>query len=138
MKLFNIFKKKPVNPILDKYGIEFRLVKESGQKYLIARQKFSTDVNFFICGFFIHLGIEVLQDILTDIEKAQNGDPFDEDPYQSGLDIFLFIGVTTSLFRSANAAAGTATIPTQDIKEIIEACIDWMVTNRFEKLIWFV
>lgn len=136
IKLSHFFKRKKNYPILDKYEIEFKLVKDSGQKYLNARQKFTTDVNFFICGFFVHQGIEVLQDVLMDIEKAQNGDPFDEDPYQSGLDIFLFIGALTSLFKSANAAAGTATIPTQDIKEIIEACIDWVVNNKFEKLSW--
>jgi len=136
IKLSHFFKRKKNYLILDKYGIEFKLVKDSDQKYLNARQKSTTDLNFFICGFFVHLGIEILQDILVDIEKAQNGAPFDEDPYQSGLDIFLFIGASTSLFKSTNAAAGTATIPTQDIKEIIEACIDWMVSNRFEKLLW--
>jgi len=135
IKLSHIFKRKKHYPILDKYDIEFKLLKESGEKYLHVHIKSMTDANFLISGYFVYMGVEIFQDdILPNINRALNGDPFDENGGQSGIDIFLTIGASTSLLESANAMHKPVIIPTQDIKEIIEAWVDWVVSNKLENL----
>ena len=70
-------------------------------------------------------------DILPELNKALNGELFKE---QGGGSItYLTIGTVTSTFDTANPLDGTATIPTQDIRDIIQAFVNWITSNNLQK-----
>jgi len=119
--------------ILNKYDIEFRIVSDSdGDKTLDVSQKIPTDLNYFISSYFLAMSPEIfLEDILPEINKALNGQPFNKEG--GGFMTFLTIGTSISSFKSSNAVAGTATIPTQDIRDVIQAWCDWITDNNLEK-----
>ena len=123
-----------LNPaILDKYKIAFKYDKSSTRgRWLAVEQIIPTDNNFHLCCYFINMGVEIFQDVLTEIDKAMEGLPFDEDG--GGSESYLTIGSETSNFESANPRSGVKSIPTKDIRDILILWIDWVYRNNFEDI----
>lgn len=121
--------------ILDQYHIEFSVISDSnGDKWLHVKQKIPTDINFFLSSYFEAVFPVFFQErVLPEIDKAISGQPFDENG--GGVFSFLKIGSVTSSFSNTNKGAGIATIPTVDLKEIINSWVEWVIKNKLEKYI---
>ncbi len=121
--------------ILKKHQIEFLIISDNdGDKSLHVRQIIPSDLNFFLSEYFEAVFPDFFQkEILPEIDKALSGQLFDEDG--GGVFSFLKIGRITSSFSNTNKGAGVATIPTIDLKEIIESWVEWVTVNKLEKYI---
>jgi len=129
-----LFTKKTKNlAILNKYSIEFNVRKgEKRHQFLSVDQKVITNINFYISSFISGSHFQWLEtEVLPEINRALAGETFDDDEWNNA-DIFLKIGKITSVFDTSNSASEKAAIPTQDLKEIIEAWIEWIVKNKLQ------
>ncbi|MFC0515613.1 hypothetical protein ACFFGT_15445 [Mucilaginibacter angelicae] len=90
-------------------------------------EKFSnpTAISHHLSGYLMGQSVEfIAEDILSEINKAISGTPFDEDA--GGFLSFLTIGPSVSTFSSINEADADYSIPTIDLKEILSIWVDWV------------
>jgi len=71
--------------------------------------------------------VDLFAEILIDINNALSGHPFDDDG--AGAVPFLQIGRTTSYLYPIGDVAPLTPIPTQDLKEILLAWIEFVNSN---------
>ncbi|MBE7176071.1 MAG: hypothetical protein INR69_06690 [Mucilaginibacter polytrichastri] len=123
-------------PILYKYGIEFRVAKDSEYgKHLEVEQNVVTDVSFFLCQYFTSMSPEIFEeDVLPEIDRALKDEPFDTNG--GGVYVFLSIGRETSILSGINKAEPPAKISTVDMKEIILIWIKWVRDNKLSQYIY--
>lgn len=117
-----------MNSVLEKYKITFEILNVDDRKILNITSK----VIPYFWGYFMKIYPKFLLDeILPEIDKALNGENFDEDA--GGIIDFLKIGNETSYFY--NSQENQFGIPTIELKEIILEYVNWIKQNELENYI---
>lgn len=112
---------------LQQYGISFRKIEIEQEEYLICHQDTITNISFCLCGY---LSMQPYKDYLVDellieIDKAIQGENFDEDG--GGEDTYLELGIPNSTFTSGGGTNQIIeTISTEDLKEIILSWVEFL------------
>jgi hypothetical protein len=119
--------------ILKKYQMEFSIIQdERGNMHPHVTQTSPGDISYYLSGYFEAVIPEFfIEEILPEIDKAMDGQPFNEEG--GGSICFLKIGRTMSKLSNTNAGVPIAEIPTQDMKDIILAWIEWMTKYDLAK-----
>jgi hypothetical protein len=114
--------------ILNQYKISFQLLNVKSSKSVVV----TSAVIPYFDGFIIKQYPEhLLGDTIPEINKAINGQSFDEDA--GGVFNFLVIGPTNSHF--VDEEGNQFTLPTLHIKEILLSYVEWITANNYEKYI---
>lgn len=116
--------------ILNQYSIIFKKVIIDGDATLICEQIIISDISYCLCGYFNKQPyVEFFEEeLLIDIEKAIQNQPFDPDGGGDG--VYLEIGYPNSTFTSGGGAFKiTPTIPTEDLKKIILSWVEFLNNN---------
>lgn len=118
------------NTILNKYNIKFQIrTGANGKRQGIISSHVETTVNYHLKGYFFEYSIEFLKDeVLVEIDKAMSNQPFNNDA--GGMLSFLEIGRSTSNFYDLKDPLAKVAMPTEDIKAIILAWIQWVSENE--------
>ena len=120
--------------ILDKYKIQFQLLEFEGNKIARPIQTETTDLNYLLTGYFTQMSIALfIEEIIPELTKAIEGNTFETDG--GGGNAFLKIDRELSFLKNENPNFPTQSIPTQDMKEIVLAWVEWITTNDLEKYI---
>ncbi|UFH35077.1 hypothetical protein [Flavobacterium acetivorans] len=123
------------NQILSQYHISFIIKNTNEGKEAWVLPTKNNLVSRYISDYFIGGNIEGFQsNILDTISRAQNGLPFDPLNDGSAMMASIEIGSETSFINDLNEETPPISIPTNDIKEIILTWIDWVTTNKLEKI----
>ncbi|WP_144043717.1 hypothetical protein [Sphingobacterium cellulitidis] len=116
--------------VLEKYNIEF-ILKEFPDGEIKPLFEYPKDddseLNYQLLRYFMSASVDLFEEILIDIDNALSGLPFDDDG--AGAVTFLQIGRTTSYLYPIGDVAPLTPIPTQDLKEILLAWIEFVNSN---------
>lgn len=121
-----------MSAIIDKYKLVFQILKGNKNVRLASiDSENNPDLGFHLWGYFRGLPINFLTNyLLPEVNNAINGHPFQEDG--DGTLSFLTIGPSVSTFSALNEAVTDVSIPTQDLKDIIDAWVGWITINHLE------
>ena len=124
-----------MHPTLAKYRIEFTVQAiYDGKRVACMVCMHSELLNYHLSYYFLNQPMDFLtDDVLTDLEKAIAGEPFDSDA--GGTLSFLTIGAEQSIFSGTDEARADIAIPTAGVKDIVLEWTQWVIGNQLQEYV---
>jgi len=111
---------------LQEYGISFKKILIQGEEEPLCSQDVVSNLSYCLSGYLEMQPYKdyLTDEVLTEIDKAIGGLPFNEDA--GYVDIYLELGFPNSTFTSGGGTNQiNETIPTEDLKEIILSWVEF-------------
>lgn len=120
------------NAILEQYGLMFRVITDVNNNRE-ARVYGTLGLSLYLDDYFMTGNYKEFyeEELLPEINKAIEGLPFIEDG--GGEHTFLTIGYPLSYLDSINGINPQKSLPTEDLKEIIQSWIEFLNLNNLDK-----
>lgn len=117
--------------ILKQYGLTFQIITDNNNNQ--EARVHGTMESLYIDDYFMSGNFKEFyeEELLPELEKAIQGLPFDEDG--GGESTYLTIGYPLSYLNRINGVDPQKSIPTNDLKEIIQSWIEFLTINGLEK-----
>lgn len=119
------------NIILQQYGLKFNIIidKDNNREARVSGGSQSVYLDdYLMTGNYKEFYSD---ELLPEIENAIQGNNFDPDG--GGDNTFLIIDYPQSFLKRINGIDPQLSIPTEDLKEIIESWIEFLTINGLEK-----
>lgn len=113
--------------ILQEYGISFQKINVGNEVISFADQETISDISYSISGYLNSQPYKAYleEELLMEIDKAQQGLPFESDGGGDG--VSLTLGYPKSTFITGGVTSQiTASINTEDLKEVILSWVEFL------------